>query len=79
MTRVEVALLAPGVMVTGEKEQLNELGRPAQESVMALLNAPDCGVAVTVSVADWPEATVRAVGEAMKVTGFVPPPLHAGE
>lgn len=76
---MEVALLAPGVMVTGEKEQLNELGRPAQESVMALLNAPDCGVAVTVSVADWPEASVSAAGDALKVTGLVPPPPHAGE
>jgi hypothetical protein len=74
---VETALFAPGVIVMGEKEQLSELGRPAQESVMALLKAPDCGVAVTVSVADWPEASDSAVGDASKVT--VPPPLHAGE
>ncbi|MGA7290853.1 MAG: hypothetical protein WBX02_22290 [Terriglobales bacterium] len=64
-------------MVTGEKAQLSELGRPEQESVIALLNAPDCGVAVTVSVADWPEASVSAAGEASKVTGLAPPP-HAG-
>jgi hypothetical protein len=76
---VETALLAPGVIVTGEKEQLSELGRPAQESVMALLKAPDCGVAVTVSAADWPEASVSAAGEASKVTVLLPPPLHAGE
>ena len=76
---MEAALLAPGVIVMGEKEQLSELGRPAQESVMALLKAPDCGVAVTVTVADWPEASVSAAGDASKVTRLVPPPPHAGE
>jgi hypothetical protein len=74
-----MALLAPGVMVTGEKEQLSELGRPAQESAMASLKAPDCGVAVTVSVADWPEAIVSFPGEASKVTGLGPLPPQAGE
>lgn len=76
---MELALLAPGVMVTGEKEQLSELGRPVQESAMELLKAPDCGVAVIVSVADCPDTRVSFAGDASKVTGLGAVPPHAGE
>lgn len=41
MVRVDVALLAPGTMLAGAKLQLKVLGRPAQESVIALSNEPD--------------------------------------
>ena len=41
IVRVEVAAAAPGVIVAGEKEQLNPLGTPLHESEIALLNDPD--------------------------------------
>jgi len=45
---VELALLDPGVIVAGEKEQFNVLGMPLQLSAMGLFNDPDCSFAVTV-------------------------------
>src|SRR5258708_18192467 len=48
MVRVEVATPEPGVMLAGENEQCKLLGIPAHASEIELLNAPHCGVAVTV-------------------------------
>ncbi len=55
-------------MVAGENEQCKLLGIPAHESEIELLNAPDCGVAVTVKCPDWPARMVMSVGEATKDT-----------
>lgn len=52
MVRVEVAFPVPGVMLLGENEQLNVLGRPLQESAIGLPEVPDCIAAVTVTVPD---------------------------
>ena len=79
MVRVELAVPEPGVMATGEKEQLKLLGTPLQESEMGLLNEPECGFAVTVNLPDCPAGMVTDDGEALKVTVDDPPPeLHAG-
>jgi hypothetical protein len=66
MVRVEVPAAAPGVMVTGEKAQLKPLGNPLQESVIAWLKEPDCGLAVTVKFPDFPAGIVAAGGDALK-------------
>ena len=68
MVRVEVATPEPGVMEAGEKEQLKLLGIPAHEREIALLNAPDCGFAVTVKRPDCPAGNVTADGDAPKAT-----------
>jgi hypothetical protein len=52
MVRVEVALLPPGVMLAGEKEQLRMLGSPSQDSDTGLVEFPDCIAAVIVTCAD---------------------------
>lgn len=54
----------PGVTVAGLKEQLAPAGKVelAHASVTALLNAPTCGVTVTVKVADSPAFTVPEPG-----------------
>jgi hypothetical protein len=81
MVSVEVAAPFPGVMIAGENAHCQPLGTPLQASVIGLLNDPDCGFAVTVTVADCPAGMVTAVGEALKVTVEVedpPPELHAG-
>src|SRR5208282_693755 len=66
--RTEVAVLAPGVMVAGEKEQLKLEGSPLQVSEMGLLKAPDCAVAATLKVPDLPEGMVMAAGDALNDT-----------
>jgi len=55
-------------MVAGENEQLKLLGIPAHERAIGLLNAPDCGFAVTVKRPDWPAGIVMADGDAPKDT-----------
>ena len=77
MVRVELAVPEPGVMVAGEKAQLNLAGIPAHESEIGTLNAfPDWAFAVTVKPPDAPVAIVTVAGAALKDTaGFEPPPL----
>jgi hypothetical protein len=67
---VEIVSLAlapadPGVMLAGENEQLNVVGMPLQLSVTGLLNAPDCGVAVTVKLPAIPAGIVSDPGAAL--------------
>jgi hypothetical protein len=59
-------------MEAGEKEHFRVLGTPLQESVIALLYAPDCGLAVTLKVPDCPLGIVMVSGDAVKVK-FDPP------
>jgi hypothetical protein len=78
---VEVAVPEPGVMVSGENEQLKPVGIPLHESVIGLLNDPDCGVAATVKVPVWPAEIVTEAGVAVKdnVDGDDDPPVAAHE
>jgi hypothetical protein len=62
---VELALLVPGVIVAGEKEQLNVLGMPLQLSAIGLFNDPDCSFAVTVRLPAIPAGIVRDAGVAL--------------
>lgn len=66
MVSVEVALVEPGVIVAGEKEQLRVSGIPLQESAMGLLDVPDCIAAVTRMLPDFPNGRLISVGEALK-------------
>lgn len=68
MVRVEVAVPEPGVMLAGEKEQLSVLGSFGQESEIGRFDDPDCAVAVTVTLADFPPDTLTDVGAAPKET-----------
>ena len=63
---VEFALPDPGVMLAGEKEQLNAFERPLQESEIGLLKAPDCACAVTVKVPGLPAEITTDDGDALK-------------
>lgn len=79
MVRVEVAVPEPGVMVTGEKEQVRVLGIPLQESEMGLLKDPDCGLALTVRLPAFPAGMVTEEGDALKDTVDDPAPEeHTG-
>ena len=51
--------------VAGEKAQLHPAGNPLQERASGPLNAPDCGVAVTVRFPDRPAGIVMDVGDAL--------------
>ena len=64
MVRVEVAVPEPGVMAAGENEQLRLLGRLGQESKIGLFEDPDCAVAVTVTLPDFPAGTLTDAGAA---------------
>jgi hypothetical protein len=55
-------------MLAGEKEQLNLAEIPAHDREIALLNAPDCGVAVTVKCPDSPAEILSVEGDAPKDT-----------
>jgi hypothetical protein len=89
MVSFEVAPLAPGVTELGENEQVERDGRLEQASETALVNAPYCGLTLTVYVADRPGLTLALDGEgliAKLVTAiwtvladgeFVAPPLFA--
>jgi hypothetical protein len=66
IVNVEVAVPEPGVIVAGEKAQLRAVERFLQESVMGLLNDPDCACAVTVNVPDLPDEIVTDAGDALK-------------
>jgi hypothetical protein len=80
IVRVDVAAPEPGRIAAGEKEQLNPLGIPPQESEMGLLNDPDCGTAVTVKFPDCPDGILIEMGDALKDTvDEVPVAPHAGE
>ena len=68
MVRVEVAVPDPGVMEAGENEQLSELGSAGQESEMGLFEAPDCAVALTVTLPDFPARTFTEAGDAPNET-----------
>jgi hypothetical protein len=68
IVRVEVAVPIPGVMAAGEKEQLRELGSAGQESEMGLFETPDCAVALTVTLPDFPARTLTDVGDAPNET-----------
>jgi hypothetical protein len=52
-------------MVEGEKEQLNALEIPLQESAIGLVKVPDCVCAITVNFPDCPGAIVTDPGEAL--------------
>ena len=71
--RTELTGPDPGVMDTGENAQARVEGKPKQVKAIALLNAPACGVAVTVIFPDPPEEIVRAEGLDPRDT--VPPPV----
>ena len=64
-----------GVTVSGENEQLQPLGKPVQESETGLLNAPDCGLAVTCTFPDRPAGIVTEDGDALRETSGAPPPV----
>lgn len=68
MVRVEVALPLPGVMLLGENEQLNVLGRPPHESAICAFNIPDSIAAVTITFPDLPMGSVTFVGDAVNAT-----------
>jgi hypothetical protein len=74
MVRVDTAVPVPGTKFAGEKLQLNPLGRPAHESAIELLKAPDCGLAVTCMVPDLPAGMLILAGAAVKDKAGVPPP-----
>jgi hypothetical protein len=79
MVRVEATVPDPGVMAPGENEQLKLLGRPLQESEMALLKAPDCDSAATVKLPDFPAGIVMDDGDAVKDNVDEPgPAAHPG-
>jgi hypothetical protein len=65
--RTELTALLPGVREAGANEQLRVLGNPEQARAIALLKAPDCGVAVTVTVPDPPEEIVKKEGLVPKI------------
>ena len=48
MVSVEVVALAPGVREAGENVHEDKVGRPVQESWIALVNEPNFGLTVTV-------------------------------
>jgi hypothetical protein len=77
---IEVAVPEPGVMLTGENEHFSVDGTPLHESVMALLNEPDCGLALMVKVPVCPAGMVMELGVALKVTVEDPDVVeaHAG-
>lgn len=68
MVRVEMAVPVPGVIVAGEKEHFRELGSAGHESEMGLFEAPDCAVAVTVTLPDFPAGSLTEVGDAPNET-----------
>ena len=68
MVRVEVAFPLPGVMLLGENEQLNVLGRPPHESAICPLSAPDSIAAMTITFPDLPMGSVTFVGDAVNAT-----------
>ena len=63
MVIVTVAGFAPGVTLGGLKEHALSEGSPVHENMMALLNAPFCGVMVSVAVAGCPRITVIVLEE----------------
>jgi len=65
MVRVELAVPLPGVITAGENEQLRVLGTPSHDSEIVLLNDPDCGFALTVSVPDSPGVIESELGDAL--------------
>ena len=52
MVSLEVAPLVPGATELGESEQVERDGRLEQAKDTALVNAPNCGLTLTVYVAD---------------------------
>jgi hypothetical protein len=73
MVSVEAAVPAPGVMATGENEQLSPVGSVGQVNAMLLLKDPEFGFAVTFRLVELPAATVTVPGEASKETLEDPP------
>lgn len=65
-------------MLAGAKEQLKLTGSPLQESEMALLKGPDCGLAVTVKLPDCPAGKVIDDGDALNDTVEGPLGAHDG-
>jgi hypothetical protein len=63
-------------MEAGANEQARPWGSPAQVKAIALLNVPDVGVAVTVTLPDPPEEIVKEEGSVPSVR-FVPPVVPA--
>ena len=66
IVRCEATALDPGVTLAGEKAQVNVFGRPGQDSAIELLNAPECGCAVTIKLPDWPAGNVMDAGVALR-------------
>ena len=76
---MDLAVPDPGVMAAGEKEQLKVDGRSEHESEIELLNDPDCGFAVSVTVPDFPPGMLTIVGVAVKDRVEAPlDPPHEG-
>jgi hypothetical protein len=67
MVRVDSAGFDAGVMPAGENRQCQPAGSAPQESDTRLLNGPDCGIAVTVKLADIPADIFSVEGDALKV------------
>src|SRR5271166_1569090 len=70
--RTELTDPAPGVMEAGENEQVSPLGKLGQDRAMALLKAPDCAAAVTVTFPDPPEGIVMDEGFVANDTVVLP-------
>ncbi len=66
MFRVVDTALPVGVMLAGEKLQVDAAGRPEQTKLTAWLNPP-VGVTVSVALPVWPRAIVRVAGLAATV------------
>jgi hypothetical protein len=56
---------APGATSAGENEQANVDGRPEQERKTGLLNVPDCGFTITVTLPFFPAGIVMVDGVAL--------------
>jgi hypothetical protein len=66
MVRMELAMPVPGVTEATENEQIKVLGQPLTESMIGLLNDPDCVLAVILRVFDCPAGIVSDEGDALK-------------
>jgi len=64
---MELVVLNPGTTESGENEHFRPLGRPEQVRAIALLNDPDVGATVTVSVPVPPDAMVVEEGLARRL------------
>lgn len=73
MISAEFAPAVPGVTAAGEKEQVQPLGSPLQDSATELLKGPDFGFAVTVRFPLAPTGIAIVNGAAVSVKVDGPP------